>query len=462
MPNQTHSISKHSRRTFLQRSAAAGGALVLPFGLADRAFGSTTTADFGPPSGGDDTAQLQAVLNGAPAGALVLARAGATYKVSDTLSVKTAGLTIDLQGATLAQVTPRGNMASSDSVFDLYANAITVRNGTLMSVAPFQNSSLTAAKVRVILAGHCVIESLTVNHLGRASSAVLAYGAPNTTISNVVVSGASIGAMGSNSLAITGCTVGPTAAGQNGITVVGYGSASSNDAAITNNRVFGHGRWGMEVTLDSSSGASPLNLARPTITGNQIDAPQPGAINGAISCLGYSGQLNDNVITDPLGYGIELADLANNVLRNQITRSSRPALNDPGYGIVVDGSDSTHTVGDAVLANNTITLANYAIHTANKAGSPAVRSNTIVDPLLAGINLTNAAPGASANGNTLHFTQPGATGSTRYGVVYAAGATITSNRLTYDASSVSRLSPDVPLYGPQYATVSGNTVQSPN
>lgn len=448
----------HSRRTFLERSLAVGAGFLVPVGVTGAAAAAKRRkVNLPGPSGSDDTGRLRSALARAPAGALVLARPGATYHLSNTLRIAKKGLILDLQGATLAQVNPRKTMAAVDAVLDLAADGITVRNGSIVSKSPYRNRSLVAGKIRIVRAAKCVVANLSIRHHGHRSTGVFAYFAPGAVIRNVRVIGASIGGLGCNAIVIDTCRIGPTAPGVNGIALVAYQGYPLNDIVIRNNRVFRHGRWGIEVTLDSSSGATQQDIARPILIANRIEAPQPGAVNGAMSCLGYRGKITDNVIIDPLGWGIEIASLENRVLRNRVTRSRSARSGDPGYGIVVDGHDATGAIGPATVAHNSVSLANYAVYGANNPGAVVVRANTIVDALRAGILIDSAGPGAAATGNRLHFTRPGLAGM-RYGIAYPRGSTVTGNQLKYDAASRSAQTTEQPLSGPADATVDDNTI----
>lgn len=407
------------------------------------------------PTGGDDTQNFQEAIDEASAGSLLKSHGG-TYKISDTIKINKPGDTIDLTGAKIEQIEATGAMQDSNSVFDLTADNTEIKNTQIISAAPYQGNSFVAGKVRCVQVKGCLIKNINIPNTTRGSG-ILIYFAPQATVDNVKVTGGPISALGSKNLTISNSTVDGTLDGSNGIAIIAYAGSPIDNLILKNNNVSGYGRWGIEITLGGGE-ASPFDIAHPQIINNKIGPPKNGVVYGALSCLGFSGLIKDNIITNPLGYGIEVASLDNDVIGNTIIREEAALSNDPGYGIVIDSHDQSARVGPTRVKNNKIELADWAILGVNDPARVTASENTILNPLVRGIDLSRSHGGAVIKNNTLLFNRP-AKEANRYGVLFSQGSEVSGNTLTYLPSSQAPNKKDNPFYGDQGGSLfSNNTV----
>jgi hypothetical protein len=431
--------------------------LVCAIALLTATPAAAATIDLPPPSGGDDTQALRSRISTAPAGSVIRAQPDATYKVSDTITIAQPDVTVDLRGATLDQASrPLGNMLLADSVFDVLGSRVTIMDGTIRSTAPFGGISLVAGKMRLIFCTGSVIRGMKVRHSGNPSSAVVAYAAPRTTIRNLDSRMAGIVGLGSSGLTVDSSKVEGTPADTNAISAIAYLGFPIHDVSITDNEISGYGRWAIELTL-GGLGATPYDIARPVITGNTIEAPRAGTVEGAISSLGYRGRIEDNVVDEPRGYGIEAGSLENMIRGNKVIRSQPPGPGDAGFGIVVDSRDRSGLLKPATVEGNRIERAGVAIWGANNPGAMIIRSNQIVDAVRTGIDLSSSSSGGTVSSNALTFGIP-PSGTLRRGIIHPRGATVTFNTLTYLPGSQIPGTTEQPITGATPATVNNNTI----
>lgn len=322
---------------------------------------TTTTTPAGntspPLPAGDNTAALQAIFDGIPAGGTLTLNKQA-YQHSGVLKIKNAGVKIDGNGSTIT--------ATNDPTSAVYilGNNVSLSNVTLGAPLTGQRYTAPDQHKLVIQGSGDTVSDVSIN--GSAGAGVFVYGASNFTLNRINVKSSRADGIHMTNGSNNGTVNSPVteATGDDGVAVVSYtGEPVCHDIVINSPTVksntFGRGisvvggqnisyrnisvanTYGAGVYIATEAGSLPtLAVNTVDVTGGTVTNANNNTaiVHGAL--LVYNGNGNYSI---------------NNVTLSGLTVANTPAAAQRNAGVIIDsGSVSKIAYNNIALQNTTV------------------------------------------------------------------------------------------------------------